>query len=69
MMTTSTTDLDDLLNGSAPGTVLRDIARVLEREARSLSLGATLSAGNSLRTAGALNEAARYMRDLADLKP
>lgn len=68
-MSAPTTDLDDLLNGAAPGLVFRDIARVLEREARSLRLGATLSAGNTLQTAGALNEAARYMRDLADIRP
>lgn len=43
----------------------RDIARVLEREARSLRLGAHLSSGNPQRTADALNEAACYMRELA----
>ena len=50
-----------------PEIAYHDIARVLEREARSLRLGAHLSSGNPLRTADALNEAACYMRELAGM--
>lgn len=63
---TSTTDPPrEPLDRDDPQIAYRDIARVLEREARSLRLGAHLSSGNPQRTADALNEAACYMRELA----
>ncbi len=66
-MTTPTNTTRDTFDDPVDELAYRDIARVLEREARSLRLGAYLSSGNPLRTADALNEAACYMRELADM--